>query len=104
MNKLFLDPINVGDFVMAESKFGTNLGVVLSTSWVSVHAAASAGKVLRIATPEERDAFHKKLVLEEQAVAVCQEVIANKNMDMDILDAEYDWNRDKLAFFFDSKK
>ena len=104
VSKLFLGLITVGDYVMAESKFGINLGVVLSTSWLSAQVAATVGKILRVATQEECVLFRKKLLVEEQAVDLCRHIIRSKGMDMALLDAEYDWRGEKVAFFFDAKK
>jgi cell fate regulator YaaT (PSP1 superfamily) len=95
--------VSIGDLVFAESKFGTNFGIVISESWASPHSKHS-GDILHIATTEERRQFRNKLLHEEQVIDICRQIITTKGMEMDILDAEYQWNGEKLAVFFDSKK
>ena len=96
-------PVNIGDYVMTESKFGPNIGVVFSEAWSSSNPPHS-GTILHIATPQELSMFCNKLKLEEQGMAICRKVIYERGLEMDILDAEYHWNGEKLSFFFDSKK
>lgn len=97
------DKVMIGDLVLAESKFGINIGVVISESWTSAHTQHS-GDILHVATAEERRQFRNKLLHEENVIDICKQVIASKDIMMDILDAEYQWNGEKLAVFFDSRK
>lgn len=56
--------------------------------------------VLRSATPAEISQMTAKTADEAKALALCAHKIRERNLDMVVVDAEYQWDRRKLTFFY----
>lgn len=117
-----------GDAVMVDADRGRDLGVVFASN-VTRHEAAAlklkqqrdrqqlllhsgnapaqpAGNVytpkqiLGHASPTEYADMAAKAADEKAAVALCNQKAADRNLDLSIVDAEYQWDRRKLTFFY----
>lgn len=57
-------------------------------------------QILRYAQPNEVRQIITKQQDEERAVQMCVQKVNEKGLDMKVLDAEYQWDRRKLTFFY----
>jgi cell fate regulator YaaT (PSP1 superfamily) len=57
-------------------------------------------QILRYAQPNEVQQILAKQQDEEKAVQMCVQKVQEKGLDMSVLDAEYQWDRRKLTFFY----
>jgi hypothetical protein len=113
--------INVGDLAIVEADRGKDLGKVIETSINSlaelqlyqathvdslVDSHNAVGKeiqpkrIYRLAEPNEVAMLLSKSQDEAKANALCQQKIRQKKLPMEIVDAEYQWDRRKLTFYF----
>ncbi|KAJ3340829.1 hypothetical protein HDU91_000798 [Kappamyces sp. JEL0680] len=113
--------INVGDLAIVEADRGKDLGKVIETSINSlaelqlyqathedplVDSHNAVGKdihpkrIFRLAEPSEVAMLLQKGQDEAKANGLCQIKIRQKKLPMEIVDAEYQWDRRKLTFYF----
>ncbi|KAI8344108.1 PSP1 C-terminal conserved region-domain-containing protein [Chlamydoabsidia padenii] len=57
-------------------------------------------RLYRLANSEEKLSLTTKLLDEKKALMVCQAKIKQKELPMQVVDAEYQWDRRKLTFYF----
>lgn len=109
-----------GDFVKVEADRGEDMGIVLSklpacefeevmptAGYRGRGFASGQGErkfLYRVATPDERVALATKVEDEEIALQVIREKVAERALPMAILDAEYQFDRHKLTFFFEAER
>jgi hypothetical protein len=117
--------IQVGDLAIVEADRGKDLGKVIETginSMQELHLYQSThedplvdshnaiGKeivpkrLFRLATAQEVATLLQKGEDEEKANQLCQAKIRSKKLPMEVVDAEYQWDRRKLTFYFVSDK
>lgn len=113
--------ISPGDYVKVEADRGEDLGIVLNkipfSSFEEVVPTAgyrgrgfSCGNtsekkfVLRLATSEEKLSLQIKVSDEEIALKTIRERSFEKNLPMRVLDCEYQFDRHKLIFYFESNR
>lgn len=113
--------IKIGDLCIVEADRGKDLGKVIHVgimneeelqSYQATHPDSlvdshnAAGKVIhpkrifRLAQPSEASLLIGKSQDETKAATVCQLKIRQRKMPMEIVDAEYQWDRRKLTFYF----
>lgn len=123
-----LPQLALGDLVVVDADRGRDLGkiVVLNASveqaamlkWHQHHerqqvlhqcaskepvaplVACTPKQILRLASKSEIHQLYAKSADEQQAVRLCSQKTAERNLDMVIVDAEYQWDRRKLTFFY----
>ena len=129
INKQLLGEIKLGDLVIVEADRGRDLGKVvkLNVSILEARLLRYAQYLGRKAALSKEDENHKRPVLnfpkpvirfakneelltinskindEVRAVEVCQNKVAEYNLDMEIVDAEYQWDMKKLTFYYNSE-
>ncbi|KNH06864.1 hypothetical protein XU18_2374 [Perkinsela sp. CCAP 1560/4] len=108
--------ISPGEYAIVSGDRGDDLGLVIY-SWYStadgVHAAGipdaaagkniglGVGKVVRAATEVEVNIVHNALKdLEVQALEACRSRVRDLGLPMAVVDAEYQYDRKKLTFFY----
>ncbi|KAF9419729.1 hypothetical protein BGZ76_004217 [Entomortierella beljakovae] len=112
-----------GDLVMVEADRGKDLGKITNDSITpqqiqalqKEHSEAAAlaqqegqrtqkeiqpKRVLRVALPAEISQLANKNQDEIKAMLVCQTKVRQKKLPMEVVDAEYQWDRRKLTFYF----
>ena len=110
--------INVGDFVRVEADRGEDLGVVqtitplehfieetLTAGYRGRGFSSGVGErkwLYRLATTTERLQIRDKVEDEQVALQVINRKISERGLPMRILDAEYQFDRHKLVFFFEA--
>ncbi len=113
--------ISIGDLAIVEADRGKDLGKIIECSIQSqaelclyqathedplVDSHNAVGKeihpkrIFRIAEPGEVAMLLSKDQDEAKANALCQMKIRQKKLPMEIVDAEYQWDRRKLTFYF----
>jgi cell fate regulator YaaT (PSP1 superfamily) len=113
--------VHVGDVAIVEADRGKDLGKVIETSINSlqelqmyqathvdslVDSHNAVGKeitpkrIFRLAEPGEVAMLLAKSQDEAKANQLCQSKIRQKKLPMEIVDAEYQWDRRKLTFYF----
>ncbi|KAI8064434.1 PSP1 C-terminal conserved region-domain-containing protein [Gongronella butleri] len=70
--------------------------------------AGSAGilvkRIFRLAAPDEINLLLVKGQDEQRALVICQQKIKQRKLQMEVVDAEYQWDRRKLTFYFNAEK
>ena len=61
-------------------------------------------RIVRLATGEERMRLPIKQLEEERAMMVCREKVQQRRLPMVIVDAEYQYDRHKLTFYFEADR
>jgi len=123
--------IKIGCYVKVEADRGEDLGIVLSVNSIDKYLAAnrpkseasaeqeqhggdssghthSAGvgdlkRILRVATHDEISLLELKREEEEELLKVCRAKIRQRGLNMSVIDAEYQFDRNKLTFFFEAE-
>jgi hypothetical protein len=117
--------VKVGDLAIVEADRGKDLGKVIDCgisnteelelyrsehvdSLVDSHNAVGKEiipkRIFRVAQPSEISMLMNKGQDEEKAMALCQTKIRQKKLPMEVVDAEYQWDRRKLTFYFVSDR
>ncbi|KAF7721813.1 hypothetical protein EC973_004106 [Apophysomyces ossiformis] len=61
-------------------------------------------QIYRLAAPDEINMLLVKAQDEQRALAVCQQKVKQRKLSMDVVDAEYQWDRRKLTFYFSAER
>lgn len=102
----FFDPgehtIRYNDHVIVETARGIEYGtVVLSTTELPEDKLPSPVKpIVRMATEEDTARNNENRAKEKEAYRVCKEKIAEHNLDMKLIEAEYTFDNSKVLFYF----
>ncbi|KAI5189680.1 hypothetical protein NEMIN01_0633 [Nematocida minor] len=67
-------------------------------------ATTDTKKIYRVANDKDKLLLLEQNELEQSAVASCREKVKEKKLCMEIVSAEYQWDRNKLTFYFKSDK
>ncbi|KAI8352485.1 PSP1 C-terminal conserved region-domain-containing protein [Blakeslea trispora] len=106
------------DLVIVEADRGRDLGKVatqvLTADQVVLldkrHSAAgqkhdvSVKRIHRLATLNEVQMLTTKELDEQKALSLCLQKIKHRKLEMEIVDAEFQWDRRKLTFYFIAEK
>lgn len=119
-------PVTKGDLVVVEADRGKDLGKVVQDSVTPYQlqafqqrkAAAESSnnmfgdggnsspkdaqpkRLYRLAQPPEVATLMAKAQDEQKALLVCQTKVRQRRLPMEVVDAEYQWDRRKLTFYF----
>ncbi|KAI8820241.1 PSP1 C-terminal conserved region-domain-containing protein [Fimicolochytrium jonesii] len=113
-------PVKRGDLVIVEADRGKDLGKIIHDNVLNVQQLqmfqaqfaeslpdshnpskeVHPKRIYRAAVPAEVTMLVSKSQDEAKAVAVCQTKIRQKKLPMEVVDAEYQWDRRKLTFYF----
>ncbi len=96
--------LNPGDFVMAPTAGGLDLGKVIGVPMDLDESliGEEVEPVVRLATAKEIERGELKKVKEKEAYDLCIELIAKHNLDMNLIDAVFTFDGKKVTFFFTS--
>ena len=105
------DPLvrfNEGDYVIVEADRGEDLGFISAQLKHTAHFAekekVESNKILRVATDEEVRALPAKLIEENKALVFIRNKIKIQDYDMEVHDAEFQFDCHKLTFFYRSDR
>ncbi len=105
----YFDPMGVtvqpGDGVMVETSWGLEFGeCVRGNSEVpESELVAPLRPVIRLATEQDLQVVARNREKEKSAFVICQEKIAEHQLDMKLVDVEYSFEGNKILFFFISE-
>ncbi|OAD08322.1 hypothetical protein MUCCIDRAFT_122731, partial [Mucor lusitanicus CBS 277.49] len=94
--------IQLNEMVIVEADRGYDLGKIIDISQTSCleKGVTSIKRIFRHANPAELATHQLKQQDEQKALVICQAKIKQKNLNMEVVDAEYQWDRRKLTFYF----
>jgi cell fate regulator YaaT (PSP1 superfamily) len=96
-----------GQQVVVRSDRGTELGDVLcpvSECTSRFLGDAPQGEILRVATQEDRDREARLAQDREPVFATCQELIAKRRLQMNLVDLEMIYGRERVVFYYLAEK
>jgi cell fate regulator YaaT (PSP1 superfamily) len=98
--------LDAGEDVVIESEKGFVLGKVLAAPHEKERRfiLKSPRKVIRKATPEDREQFERNRQLERDAFLFCLRRIREKGMNMKLVKTEVLLDRSKILFYFTAEK
>ena len=102
----YFDPLDIeiqkGDKVIVETVRGVECGhVVLSPREISDDAILKPLKpIIRKATEEDIEEHENLQDISQEAFRKCKQIVAEQNLDMKMVHAEYTFDRKKLIFYF----
>jgi cell fate regulator YaaT (PSP1 superfamily) len=90
------------DQVIVETVRGVEIGTVLlvDKEISDDEVPGPIKKIIRKATEEDKKKAVKNLEKEKEAVKICEEKIAKRELDMKLVGAEYTFDNNKLIFYF----
>ncbi|HYQ88811.1 MAG TPA: regulatory iron-sulfur-containing complex subunit RicT [Candidatus Binatia bacterium] len=99
-------PVQEGDWVIVQADRGIDLGKVHHTSeWVKRgDAPAKLRELLRPAQPEDLEVFERNRTKETRAYTTAKERIIHRDVDMKLVDVEYQFDGNRITFFFTAEK
>ncbi len=101
----YFDPagndINIGNSVIVETSRGIEFGTVSSKKQVSTRELHSELKpVLRVATGKDYDTWQNNQKDACSAKDECNQIIAKHQLEMELVEAEYTFDKSKIIFYF----
>ena len=91
------------DYIIVEADKGFDLGKALQTGQASAYQIdEDIKKIVRLATAEDLRKFEENRALENKALRSCKEKILEHGLNMNLVDTEYQWDHNKLTFYFTS--
>lgn len=105
--------ISIGDLVKVEADRGTDIGEVDAVLPILSPSGYGAGlsrlgipmrKILGRVSNGEAIFILSKTRDEAGALQVCRDMVARRDMEIQVLDAEFQFDRKKLTFIFTSDK
>jgi cell fate regulator YaaT (PSP1 superfamily) len=105
---IYTNPVEInlktGNHVIVETERGEDLGIVVALGRVLSLKEMDADplKVMRMATPDDLEKLRKNREEEENAFEICRGKIARHNLNMKLVDVEYQFDRNKMTFYFTS--
>ncbi|MDO4482359.1 MAG: stage 0 sporulation family protein [Bacillota bacterium] len=91
-----------GQFVIVETARGLEYGEVIENvkEVPEEEVVPPLKKVIRIASAEDTVQYEENLKKKNKALAICQEKIDKRNLEMKLIDVEYTFDKTKIIFYF----
>ena len=91
--------VNIDDNVIVETEKGLQYGRVANIKTAS-GSEEDIKDIIRIATPEDDEIYYKNLKDATEAVQKCKDFVKELNLDMTIINANFNFDRSQLLFNF----
>ncbi len=91
--------INKNITVITETEKGIQFGKVV-TPIIETKSKKKLNKIIRIATKEDYEKHKQNIKDAKEALINCRKIIKKQNLNMNVLDAMYTFDRDQLIFRF----
>jgi len=111
---MFPGDVLIGDFVFVEADRGEDMGLVADIIEESVfrgmqiqgvpNCQLDGKSILRVAQPHDVRLLASKAQEESHALKYCHQKVVMRKMPMLLLDAEFQYDRNKLTFFYKSTR
>jgi hypothetical protein len=108
--------LKVGTYVKVEADRGEDLGIVVGKlpfdkfrssftagSGLGTSSANDLKRIVRLATHDEVSLLGMKREEEEELLQICRTKVRQRGLPMNVVDAEYQFDRHKLTFFFEAE-
>lgn len=94
--------VNKGDFVIVETSFGQEYAeVVIGNKEIEEEKIVKPLKdIIRVATQKDKEQNENNLKKEKEAFDIAQENIKKHNLDMNLVDVQYQFDNSKILFYF----
>lgn len=92
--------LNDGDKVIVETERGLQLGTVLIGDIKNKEVLDNMANVIRLATKEDIKIFEKNVKDAQMALIKARQIAEKYNLNMNILEASYTFDRNQLLFYF----
>ena len=105
----YFDPdkktVTVGQYVIVETSRGIECGMVSEANHTvnDSKIVAPLKKVVRIANDKDISRMESNRKKEAEAFKICEELVANHNLDMRLTQVEYAFDGSKILFYFTSE-
>jgi len=104
--------LHIGEFVIVEAEKGIDLGMVhLTGPLANFKRLAFAGRgkspefaVLRKATEEDLAQYRENTTRERETFDLCLQKIPAHDLPMNLVDVEYQFDRNRITFYFTAEK
>lgn len=102
----YFDPDNytltLDDYVIVETARGVEYGeVVIANKMVDIDdVVLPLKKVMRVANDDDQQNVERNEAMALDALSVCSKKIMNHQLDMNLVDVEYTFDRNKVIFYF----
>ncbi len=100
--------IKIGDYVVVEVDRGEDLGKVTVVGEMAGRKAPdkknTPGIVRRIASEQETEKMGRMSEKETEAYGVCEKKVVEHGLDMKLVDAEWQFDGNKVIFYFTAEK
>ena len=101
-------PLKVGDYVIVEVDRGEDLGKIVQRGELTRKKQERyddpVGTIRRKATIEEQDKLASMNTRENEALKICHEKVQEHNLKMKLVDAEWQFDGNKISFYFTADK
>jgi len=99
-------PFKNGDFAIVEADRGEDLGKVLQVGVLLSEKGdiAELKNIIRKPSPQDIYRLEENHKLELDALEVCKEKVAKHGLNMKLVDTEFQFDRNKLTFYFTAEK
>jgi len=97
--------VKVGTYVIVQADRGEDLGLVIARTPLDRFKSKEneLKYVLRCATPNEVRFIEEKFQEESVLLKICRSKVKQRKLNMSIIDAEYQFDRHKLTFYFEAE-
>jgi len=96
-------PLQIGEWVLVNAEKGEDMGRVIKKALVR-DGPFHPQEILRKATPEDMKRIEENRGKEEEARRICQSKIEERRLPMKLVDVEYQFDGNKLIFYFISEE
>lgn len=99
-------PLRGGDWIVVQAERGEDLGKVHHThEWVKRdHLPGNLRAVIRQARSEDLERLEQNRAKEERAFQTCKERVLQREIEMKLVDCEYQFDGNRITFFFTAEK
>jgi cell fate regulator YaaT (PSP1 superfamily) len=98
----------IGDYVIVEVERGEDLGRVLQKGQLSARKCADKdskmGSIRRLASKDDLEKSNKLVFKEAEALKVCHSKVEEHSLSMKLVDAEWQFDGNKISFYFTADK
>ncbi len=99
-------PFQVGDYAIVEAEKGEDLGIVNQVGSLLERKKKDAPlrRILRKPTPQDMERYRENRRKEFEAYHLCRRKAAEHGLDMKVVDVEYQFDGQKITFYFTAEK
>ena len=99
-------PLKIGDAAIVQAEKGEDLGRVINLGYLVDQRAGDKEylQIIRKPSPKDIEQISENLKLENEAFKDCRKRIDIHGLNMKLVDVEYQFDRNKITFYFTSDK